>query len=370
KVFNTSGAQTIEYETDLRFYKYYSFLQYKRKFLSDRWSISLGVRNDGNSYSGDMRNPLLQTSPRAAISYQLNEGFQLNATSGLYYQMPAYTILGYRENEVLTNRENKIQYIQCLQHAIGFNYDTKFNSRFSMEWYLKRYAHYPLLLRDSITLANLGGDFGVIGAEPAIPFARGISYGMEWMYQQKLYKGFYGIISYTFGKSEFEDKDKNLVASSWDSRHILNLSLGKQFRKSWEAGINWRFQSGLPYTPFSADSDLRQNWDVNGRGIPDYERLNSLRNEGISQLDIRIDKKWFFKKWNLELYLDVENVTGSSVSSETLILDRPLDADNRPIGGGILVNPNDPLEQQRYKLKSIADATGNALPSIGITLEW
>lgn len=87
-----------------------------------------------------------------------------------------------------------------------------------------------MLLRDSITLANLGGDFGVVGTEPAISFAKGISYGLECMYQQKLYKGFYGIIAYTFGNSEFENKNKIFLPSSWDSKHIINLSLGRQFK--------------------------------------------------------------------------------------------------------------------------------------------
>ena len=31
----------------------------------------------------------------------------------------------------------------------------------------KTYENYPLLLRDSISLANIGGDFGVVGNEPA-----------------------------------------------------------------------------------------------------------------------------------------------------------------------------------------------------------
>lgn len=77
-----------------------------------------------------------------------------------------------------------------------------------------------------------------------------------------------------------------------------------------------------------------------------------------------------FKTWNLELYLDIENVFGNSIASKALILDRPMDSNNKPIGDAVLINPSDPLELQRYKLKYINDASGNTLPSIGITLEW
>jgi hypothetical protein len=73
------------------------------------------------------------------------------------------------------------------------------------------YDNYPFLLRDSITLANLGGDFGVIGNEPAVSRSGGRTYGMEVLFQQRLFKGFYGIAAYTLGWSEFEDKNGDLV---------------------------------------------------------------------------------------------------------------------------------------------------------------
>ena len=40
---------------------------------------------------------------------------------------------------------------------------------------------------------------------------------------------------------------------------IVNLTLGKRFGRNWEAGINWRFQTGLPFTPFASTSSLAQS---------------------------------------------------------------------------------------------------------------
>jgi hypothetical protein len=57
------------------------------------------------------------------------------------------------------------------------------------------------------------------------------------------------------------------------------------------------------------------------------------------------------------------------VGNPQLILDRPLDENNQPIGGGIIVNPEAPIDQQRYLLKEITDATGTPIPSIGIMVE-
>ena len=263
-----------------------------------------------------------------------------------------------------------MKYIRNEHLVAGFEYNTASRSKISIEGYYKFYRDYPFLLRDSLTLANLGGDFGVLGNEPVVPRSNGRSYGLEFLFQQRLFEGFYGIASYTLGWSEFEDKDGKFVPSSWDARHIGNLVIGKRFGKNWEVGINWRFQSGLPFTPFSPASALVQNWDVNNRGLRNFDLLNTRRQDAFNAIDLRIDKKWFFDKWSLNVFLDIENVTGSAVGNEQLILDRPLDEDNMPIGEGVIVNPDAPPSEQRYRLKTINDATGTVVPSIGLMVEW
>ncbi len=370
RIFTSAGSQTIDYSSDLNFHKMSLFGQVSRKMMEDKLVLSLGLRMDANTYSDEMANPLKQLSPRLSASYALTNRISINANVGRYYQLPPFTVLGYQENGQLINRENGVGFIRSDHMVAGIEYNTSTSSRISIEGYYKSYSNYPFLVRDSLTLANLGGDFGVIGNEPAISRSKGRTFGFEVLYQQRLFKGFYGIAAYTLGWSEFEDKNGMLVASSWDARHILNMTLGKKFGKNWEAGVNWRFQTALPYTPFSSSSDLVQNWDVNGRGIPDYNQLNTKRSTVINGIDIRVDKKWFFSKWSLNVYVDIENVTANAVGFPQLILDRPLDENNRPVGGPVVLNPNDPPDQQRYALKEISDATGTRIPSVGIMVEW
>ena len=369
KIFTFSGAQTIDFTSNLDLHKYFGFWQASRNLMSDKLILSLGVRADGTSYSDNMRNPLEQLSPRFSLSYRLSEKLAFNFNSGIFYQLPPYTILGYRENGRLVNRDNKIDYIANNQLVAGFEWNIGNSTKASIEGYLKTYRDYPFLLRDSITLANRGADFGVVGNEPAVPISRGRTYGLEFLIQQRLFKGFFGLISYTLGRSEFEDKDGVFQPSAWDSRHILNLSLGKRLKRDWEIGVNLRYQSGLPFTPFSENSALVQNWDVNGRGIKDFNQLNTVRLGSANTLDIRVDKKWYFKNWNLNLYFDVENILSNAVVVPELILDRPLDENNTPIGPGVIVNPDAPASLQRYRLKEISDAQGTFVPSIGLIIE-
>ena len=277
--------------------------------------------------------------------------------------------MGYKDEEILINQPNT-RFIRSSQVAVGIEWLSNQKSRFTIESYFKKYSNYPFLLRDSISLANLGGDFGIIGNEPSESISSGRSYGLEFMYQQRLYKGFYGILSYTLGWSEFEDKNAQFISSSWDSRHIASLTMGKKLKNNWEIGLNWRFQSSLPNTPFSDDSNLVTSWDRNKMGLLDYNRINSERLGSANSLDVRVDKKWFFNDFSLEIYLDIENLTNQNFSRNVLILDRPLDDTGRPIGQGIIVNPNDPAALQRYKVKEIQDNESNILPTIGIVLEY
>ena len=367
KIFTPTGPQTIDYSSSFSTSKYGVFGQGSSKLLKERLVLSLGFRMDGNFFGPNMIDPIKHFSPRFSLAYALNERLSFNFNTGRYFQLPPYTIMGYQENGVFVNKG--IDYIQNDQVVAGFEFNTASSSKISIEGYFKKYNDYPFLTREQITLANLGSDFGIIGNEPAVSMSTGQTYGLEFLFQQRLYKGFYGIGSYTLGWSEFEDKRGNLIPSAWDSRHIVNMTMGKKFGKNWEAGINWRFQTGLPYTPFRDDSNLVSNWDITGRPITDFNRLNTLRGGNSNTIDIRIDKKWFFKKWSLNLYLDVENITGNAVNLPQLFLDRPLDENMTPIGGGVIENPDAPANEQRYKLKEVIDEGGATLPTIGIMVE-
>jgi len=372
RIFTSAGAQTIDYFSEFSMNKYYLFGQASRRFNNDRLTLSLGFRVDGNDYSDLMNNPLEQFSPRFSLSYALTERMAFNFNTGIYYQLPPYTILGYQEDDVFVNKD-RTTFIRADHIVAGLEFNTASSSKITVEGYYKRYHDYPFLLRDSLTLANLGGDFGVVGNEPATSRSAGRAYGVEFLFQQRLYQGFYGIASYTLGWTEFEDKNGDFVRSAWDARHIANLAVGKKIEKGWlknvEIGVNWRFQSGLPYSPFAEASSLVINWDVNNRGIRNFDQLNTVQADNFNAIDLRIDKKWFFDKWNLNIYLDIENLTGNAVALPELILDRPLDENGTPKGDGIIVNPNAPLNQQRYLLKELEPAAGTAIPSIGLLVE-
>lgn len=370
KIFTPQGPLDIDYTSDLSLSKYGAFVSASRLLLDDKLNLSIGSRIDGNSFSDDMNNPFKQFSPRLSLSYSVTPKLALNFNTGIYYQLPPYPTLGYNEGGTFVNRENNVTYIGNKQVVAGIEYNTDFSAKISVEGYYKGYSNYPFLLREQVSLANLGADFGVIGNEPSTSTGDGRAYGVEVLYQQRLFRGFYGLASYTLGRSEFTTGTGEYIPSSWDARHIGNITIGKQLGRDWEIGAKYRFQTGLPRTPFAEDSNLVEKWDRNQRAVPDFTQLNATRAASFGFLDVRIDKKWFFAKWDINLYLDIQNLTGESIPGNAIILDRPLDANGLPQGGAVIENPNAPPSQQRYRVKSIDDATGMTLPIIGLVVSF
>jgi hypothetical protein len=179
--------------------------------------------------------------------------------------------------------------------------------------------------------------------------------------QQKLYNGFYGLLSYTFVHSEFKDKVQNFVPSSWDNRHLVSLTGGKKFGKNWELGIRWLFTGGAPYTPYNVPLTVyRANWDVRPYGVPDYNQLNSERISAFHQLDIRIDKKYFFRKWSLDVYFDIQNAYNYVTKFHDNI-DVQRDANG--------INIVDPANSDYYLPKFIQNTYGQVLPTVGLIVE-
>jgi len=351
----------IRYETELYGFKYAAFASASRSM--GRWNVAGSLRMDGFDYSSATSNPLDQFSPRIAVKYNLNSAWSLNFNTGIYYQLPPYTLLGYKNTEgELVNRASGIRSIQSGQLVAGVTYLTPFSSKVSLEAFHKSYDHYPLLTRDSIALANLGSDFGVIGNEPASPDAEGRAYGVEFLYQQKLSAGYYGLFSYTFVRSEFTNGDGEFIPSSWDNRHLISMVGGKKFNNDWEVGFRWRFLGGAPYTPYDEEaSSLQTVWDVTGRGVFDYSAINSLRNGAYQQLDFRVDKKWYFEKWNLNVYFDVQNAYGFQLEGQPFI-DVVRDDQGLPV--------TDPDDSSRYLLTTLENTSGTLLPSIGVIIDF
>ena len=363
KITVQGSPLTIDFKSDLFMSKAAVFSQLSKGFFGEKVNLSLGIRSDISNYSSGMMNPFNQLSPSFSINYRITPSFALNANVARYHQLPSYTILGYRDMAGdLVNKSNNLTYIQADHFVFGAEYLTKLNSRFTLEGFFKKYDKYPFSIKDSLSLANVGSDFGIVGNEAVSSNSKGRTYGAEFLYQQKLFKGFYAILAYTFVVSEFKDKNNLYVPTAWDSKNIVSFTGGKRFKKGWEVGFRWLFSGGSPYTPYDVEtSTLKQNWDINGFGILDYDALNTKRESSFHQLNVRVDKKIFLNRMNLNFYLDIQNAYAFKAKLAPILL---VETDNN---GTPIEDPNDPT---RYKSKFVENTSGIIQPTIGIIVEF
>jgi hypothetical protein len=324
---------------------------------------------DGSNYAAQLENITQQTSPRISSTFKFNERFRVNGGVGIYYQLPGDLTLGYTIGDSLVN-QSSVKYIQSLQSVIGFEYEFPWTARLSVEGFYKKYNHYPFNTRENISQANEGGDYGVAGNSPIRSDGSGRSFGLEFLYEQKMYRNWFGTLSYTLSSSEFENADGTLVPSSWDARHIVNAVIGRKFNNDWQIGLNVRYQSAVPFTPFDPlISSFVPVWDVNREGIRDFSRLNTQRGKSTLLADIRIDKKWDIGWGIFTFYLDIENLLSDADSQQVLVFDKTDELGNA-LDNPFILNPEDPLSQQRYKLKELQNAEGVLIPTFGFILDF
>jgi hypothetical protein len=359
--FYAGQVVDILYDTELNLLKWGVFAQASKNFLNDRLTLSAGFRADANNYSSQMNNLLDQISPRFSASFDLTRQWSLNFNTGRYYQMPAYTVLGHKINNELVNKNNQLKYIYSDHIIGGLEFRPRPNILFSTELFVKNYGNYPFSVNDSISLANKGADFGVVGDEEVLSISSGRAYGAEFQTRITNGKGFNLNLSYTLVRSEFTDWKDDLLPSSWDSKHLVVLTSTKELSRNWRVGTRWRYVGSLPYTPWDLDkSSLVEAWNLTGGPYPDNSKINTLRFKPFHQLDLRIDKAYYLKKVTAKFYIDVQNLYNFQAKQQDIVVR------NEDGNGNFILTDNG----QRYQLRSVNNTTGTVLPSIGIIVEF
>ena len=366
RVFQNDASSVLDYNSDMDLFGYGIYLQGSRKSDNQKLTLSAGIRLDANNYSTDMSDPAKQASPRFSISYQLFDKWYLNGSAGRYYKLPAYTMLGYRNNNgTLVNRRNNITYIKSDQLAAGIEFRVRNNAIITLEGFYKQYDDYPFSVTDSVSMATKGADYGVFGDEEVTPDSDGRAYGMELMTRWSGTAGLTFVAAYTWVRSEFRHSRGHYLPSSWDNKHIFTLTGSQALAKNWSVGLKWRLLGGTPYTPYDeSKSALVQAWDAQNQGYLNYAAFNSERLPLFHQLDLRVDKTYYFKKWMLGFYLDLQNVYNFKYKGpDDLVL-----ADES--GQAVIINPDAPLQEHKYKLKRIKNESGTIVPTIGLMVEF
>ena len=355
----TDRTQLSDYNTQLGIVGWGLFAGAEYASADKRFTASAGLRADGCDYSGRMARPWNQLSPRASVSYALAPAWSVSGSAGLYYQLPAYTALGFKEEGELVNRS--LDYMRVGIFSAGVDWRLRDRLIVSVEGFYKRYGDVPLSVTDGIPLACKGNDYGVVGNEELVSSAQGRAYGVEAMARWQIPGRVSVVGSVTLFRSEYRnDRSAPWIASAWDNRFVVNVSGTYDLPRHWSVGAKLSAVGGAPYTPYDEDkSSLVEAWDAQGRPYYDYSKYNAGRLDAFAQLDVRIDKVFYFRRCMLGIYIDLQNVAGGKLRQPDVLMST-----------GEIENPSAPAAEQRYRMKRLEQVSGTLLPSLGVTVEF
>ncbi len=360
RIFASGTQQAWQQQTDLGIVGWGAFASARYRTPDERWTATLGLRLDGCDYSRSMMRFWQNLSPNLSVSWRVRPAVAINAAVGLYHQLPAYTGLGYKDaTGELVNKS--LKYMRVANANLGTEWNVTPRVVLALEGFYKYYTRVPLSVADGIPLSCKGNDYGTVGNELLLPTASGRAYGVEASMRWQIPGRFTSVASVTCFRSEYRNDDRSpYIASAWDNRFIANVSGTYDFPRNWSVGTKLSAIGGSPYTPYDEDkSSLVEAWDVQGRPYYDYSRYNTCRLDAFAQLDVRVDKNYYFRGWRLGIYLDLQNVTKSVLRQQDVLMST-----------GVVENPEAPASEQRYVMKRLKQESGTLLPTIGLTVEF
>lgn len=143
-------------------------------------------------------------------------------------------------------------------------------------------------------------------AEALLPIGEGRAFGAQILLRKELSKGFFGWFAYGIVRSERRDgPDAPFRLFDLDQTHVLTALASYAIGKGFEVGARARFSTGFPRIPVvSAAYDARTD-----AYHPIFGPRNGERIPAFVQFDVRGSKTFRIGKSELEIYLDVQNVS-------------------------------------------------------------
>jgi TonB family protein len=232
--------------------------------------------------------------PRMNFAWQVADETTLKGGSGIYTQAPQPVEF----SEQFGNPRLGVQ--RGLQNSIGIS------QQFAYSIGLDATAFFNYIWDQSAGSTNIVvRPDGTVGPELFANTQQGRTYGLEVLLRKQLTGRFFGWLAYTLSRSERRPTPgDDWQLFGFDQTHILTLIGVVKLPKGWQVGGRFRLVSGNPNTPVVGGV-----YDAGG-GF--YQALsgavNSERIPAFHQLDVRVDKRWTWKRTSLTLYVDVQNV--------------------------------------------------------------
>ncbi len=265
---------------------------------SDRLNLIPGIRFNSFVLPNYRINSI---DPRFSARFSPIENMTLKGGTGLYHQPPQGPDLGFNQDDI------QVDYEYAWSSELGIEHRFSDIIEADLTVFHKKLND---LIVQSEDIQTTEDAFFVNGGEGRVR-------GLEVLVRHNPVGRFFGWVSYTLSKAEryavpidSRGNTRPSEADSWrpfeyDQTHILVALAGLELPKDWGVSSRFRYVTGNPYTPYAGavydiDQDIYYPFP---EGEPLQERLPPF-----VALDLRADKRFTFKRWWLEAYVDLLNV--------------------------------------------------------------
>jgi outer membrane receptor for ferrienterochelin and colicin len=258
--------------------------------LYKRFSTTIGLRGDYSS-----THKVFHLSPRISASIHLSKKLSINAGYGIFYQTVPMRFMTFYERHRHLKDTNAVHYNLGIEYING-------GTKLTLEAFEKKYKNLLLDPSNPLFLATENGLDEYYYPPVLLDIGRGYARGIELLIHKKLVKRFHGLFSLTIFKSRYTDLDGIWRNSGYETPFIINFLAGYKPNSLWEFGLRLTLIGGKPYTPI--DEGLSYFY---GTEIFDITRFNEERYPTYSKLNLRVERRFFFSRSNLVIYLDIWN---------------------------------------------------------------
>lgn len=258
------------------------------------FSISSGVRLDYMPLS-----ERTHISPRFSFSWALTKRLSVNGAYGMFYQqMPLFLIKQHPDNV-------KLKDPQARHLVLGFKYLLWPDTQLKVEVYDKQYQHFPMspLNPYVFIIDDVIGEYDkFMNWGNFIDTGKAYARGVELTLQKKLSKKFYGILNLTYYRARYQDLTGVWRNRIFDNRFIICLGGGYKPTKNWEFNAQWIWSGNRAFSPVNEEKSKEL-------GLPYVESKYILSDylSDYQSLSIRVDRRFFFSKSNLVIFIGAVN---------------------------------------------------------------
>ena len=235
--------------------------------------------------------------PRLTLRWAPSSRVSLQAAAGRYHQYPAPSDLG----AVFGNPALPVSAIT--ETLLGTRIEA--TRALAVEVTAFYSASSELAVRSSSPSPAL--------AEALVATGEGRAYGAQILVRQQLFHNLFGWASYTLSRSERRtDASAPWRLFDYDQTHLFTAVASYNLPLGFEAGLRVRLASGYPRTPVDG-AWLDSQTDVYQ---PIFGAQNSIRIPFFFQLDARLARHFHLGASDLEVSLDIQNLTNRSNAEE------------------------------------------------------